>query len=1155
VLLTGFAAAALFGCWRAEAQLVNGNQWPHPRLNVLAPTGGKAGTTFEVTFNGTDTELPESLWFSHAGIKGTPIIPPPPPVDPKAKPDPKAKKPEPPPVTKFNVSIDKAVPPGFYEVRFINKVGISNPRVFVVGELKEVMEKEPNNDVEQAQRVEIGSTINGVINPATDVDYTVFAGKKGQRVLISCLAASIDSKLNPELTVFGPVPRVPLGVAVEPFKEKDKVKGLKVTQVAPGSPAQQAGVQAGDVVYKLNGKDVADDKQFLQDVGALLSGEKLNLQVLRNGKDAGLTAVVNESLGHGRQIAAARPPLGQDGVVDLTLPADGDYLVRLSQFTYTNGGPDYYYRLSIAAGPWIESLFPPMIEPGKAAQVTVHGFNLPGGKIDPTATINDRPLEKLTVNVTAPADPAGLDKLRFSGMVPPLTATLDGFEYRLGASNPRLITYARYPVIIENDDNDTPEKAQAIPVPCEVAGRVDKKRDRDWYAFTAKKGDVLMIELQSERLGAPTDMYFKLVNMTGKAPQDIVFQDDAPESMSFYLFTATSDPAPYRFAVQADGKYCVMVGSHLADNQADPRHVYRLRIGPEKPDFRIIAMPPDEHRPEALTVGQGGHEYYLVHAQRFDGFKGDITLAVEGLPPGVTAAPQVLNGNMKSTHLVLTAADGAAPFIGTVKVIGTAVINGQKVVHEARPMTITWGIPPQQNIRTVTRLDQALILAVREKAPGKLQSTPDKFVVSVGDKLNIPMKLTRASAEFKGNFQVTPSQPPDLPPGVAFAPLTFAPGKDDVPVALTVGPNTPPGKYNFVFRGFAPISPKEKGKPVNTILPSNPIEVIVLPKQVANLSVANPNLTVEVGGEVALDVRVQRLFDYADAFKVELVLPPNVKGVTMPNITIGPGANEAKLTLKIPQGTPPTNLQNLTLKAVAVVNGNVNLTHETKINVNVVLPKQVANLSVANPNLTVEVGGEVALDVRVQRLLNYADAFKLELVLPPNVKGVTLQNITIGPGANEGKLTLKVPQGTPPTNLQNLTLKAVAVVNGNVNLTHETKVNVNVVLPKQVANLTVANPNVTVKVGGEATLDVRVQRLLAYADAFKVELVLPPNVKGVTAQNITIGPGANEAKLTMKVSPDTPPANLQNLTLKAVAVVNGNVNLTHETKVNVNIVK
>jgi hypothetical protein len=938
VALVLFALAASLWAWRADAQLINGNQWPRPRLNSLMPCGGKAGTTVEVTFAGSDTEQPEALWFSHAGIKGTPIIPPLPPPDPKAKPDPN-KKPEPPPVTKFSVTIDKAVPPGFYDVRFVNKHGISNPRVFVVGDLIEVMEKEPNNDVEQAQRVEIGTTISGFINPATDVDYTIFAGKKGQRVLISCLTASVDSKLTPELTVLGPVPRVPLGVAVEPVMDKDKVKGLRIREVAPGSAALKAGMKPGDVVTKLNGKDVTDAKEFLQGVGAMVSGEKLNLQVARNGKEEAVTATADESLGHGRELAAARPPLGQDAVIDLTLPADGEYLLRLVQFTYTAGGPDYFYRLNISAAPWIESVFPPMIEPGKAAAITLHGFNLPGGKADPTALIHDRPLEKLTVNVTGPADPAGLDKLRFSGLVTPTAALIDGFEYRLpgsgGGSNPKLIAFARYPVVIENDDNDTPDKAQAIPVPCEVAGRVDKKRDRDWYVFTAKKGEVLMIELQSERLGAPTDMYFKLVNPNGKTPQDITLQDDTPETLGLQLFTASSDPPPFRFVAPTDGKYQVMVASHLADNQADPRHVYRLRIGLEKADFRLFAMPADDHRPDACVLGQGGHEYYSVYAQRYDGFKGEISLSVEGLPAGVTCPPQVLAGNMKFTHLALAAADNAPPFTGTVKVVGTAVIGGQKVVHEARPATITWPIPVQQNIRTVTRLDQNLLLAVRDKIPGKLTATSDKVVVSMGDKVNIPLKLARVSPEFKAQFQVTPV-PPEMPPGMTFAPLNFAQGKDEQPVVLTAGPNTPPGTYNLVFRGFAPISKDPKAKPVNVILPSNPVQVIVLPKQVANLSVDNPNLTVKPGADAVLTVKVQRLFDYADAFKVELVMPPNAKSLSADNITIAPGAAEAKLTIRVAKDAAPMNVQGLTVRAVAVVNGNVNLTHETKINVNIV---------------------------------------------------------------------------------------------------------------------------------------------------------------------------------------------------------------------------
>src|SRR5438552_1207696 len=107
-----------------------------------------------------------------------------------------------PPITKLKVTIAADAPIGNHDVRLVSKYGLSNPRVFVVGDQTEVAEKEPNNDVTEAQRVELNTTINGAIAAPTDVDYFVFAGKKGQRVVVSCLASSLDSRLLPEIELY-----------------------------------------------------------------------------------------------------------------------------------------------------------------------------------------------------------------------------------------------------------------------------------------------------------------------------------------------------------------------------------------------------------------------------------------------------------------------------------------------------------------------------------------------------------------------------------------------------------------------------------------------------------------------------------------------------------------------------------------------------------------------------------------------------------------------------------------------------------------------------------------------------------------------------------------------------------------------------------------
>src|SRR6266436_9335251 len=106
VLIWAFLACAETTC----GQPPGGNNLPNPRLLTLTPCGAKAGTTVEVTFSGTDLEEPQTLLFSHPGIKAEPIIPPPPPAskpDPKKpapKPDPKQPASKPAPIAKFKVT-------------------------------------------------------------------------------------------------------------------------------------------------------------------------------------------------------------------------------------------------------------------------------------------------------------------------------------------------------------------------------------------------------------------------------------------------------------------------------------------------------------------------------------------------------------------------------------------------------------------------------------------------------------------------------------------------------------------------------------------------------------------------------------------------------------------------------------------------------------------------------------------------------------------------------------------------------------------------------------------------------------------------------------------------------------------------------------------
>jgi hypothetical protein len=443
----------------------------------------------------------------------------------------------------------------------------------------------------------------------------------------------------------------------------------------------------------------------------------------------------------------------------------------------------------------------------------------------------------------------------------------------------------------------------------------------------------------SHRLGATTDMRFVLRNPAAKA--DIVDSDDNPDMLNPKFFTRTDDPPVYRFVVPADGKYQLMVTCTHGDTLFGPRQLYRVRITPDQPDFRLAVMPPDDYQHDSARLFQGANQYYTVFAWRNDGFNGPITLTAEGLPKGVTCPPQILSGGMRSAALVLSAAPDAPLFDGEIKVKGTANVKGLAVVREARPASITWPVPPQQNIPTLTRLDRGLALAVRDKPPFTVAATLDKPTLVQGDKANLNVKLARAWPDFKQPLALTLVEP--LPNIVVNnnQPFTLNPGKDDGAMPVVVNANVEPGVYNVVLRGVTQIpfnkDPKNAQKPpINVVLPSAPVTLTVLPKQVGTLALATPNPMVKAGAATEVVVKVARMYEFAGEFKVELVPPANAKGVSAELVTVAAGKDEAKLVLKAAPDAAPGPRADLVVRAVAMVNGNVPTTHELKFAVNVV---------------------------------------------------------------------------------------------------------------------------------------------------------------------------------------------------------------------------
>lgn len=816
---------------------------PQAQLQTLFPPGGKAGTTFEVQFTGTDLEDLSGLTFSHPGIKAEPIKDSPPKVDPKKQ----DKNPPPvPKVIKFKVTINPDVPLGLHDGRLISKWGISNPRAFHVCDMPEVNEKEPNNDLPEGQKIELNTVVNGIIAAPTDVDYYTIKCKKGQRILACCLASSIDSRCNPLVEIF----------------------------------------------------DAA---------GRILSSNK--------NYDS------NDALG------------------DFTCPEDGEYYLRLSQFTYNAGSGEYFYRLLIGAFPWIDAVFPNSFQPGQSVPSVIYGRNLPGGTADSTVSLDGTPGEKLTVNIQGmPALPMG----KFTSRLPPSLIWVQGFEHRVknpaGTSNAVLLSQSDAPVLLEKDDNDAHAKAQKIPFPSTVCGMMNKRNDRDWYSFSGKKGQKVSVRVFAETLGSQADIFLRVVGKDGKST--VTELDDHLDPQNVRLSTNTTDPNEYIWDIQEDADYFLVVASRQAANLFGPRHHYQLRLTPAQENFTLVSMPPANFRPDTLEIPKGGANYLTLFAFREAGMKSEIALKVEGLPGGVKAEPMVLHSTLKQGTFVIRAEETAPEAVFYPRVVGTAQINGKTITREAIPISLTWPVQPNNNILAITRLERGVPAHIQDKAKFNLQASIDKAKIVVGDKGTIKVLVVRKDPEMKNPIQI---QPMDMPANFVNnnQVITIAANANEGTVPVTVPANFPPGVYWIVLRGQTNIpynkDPMAKQKnPVNVVAVTSPVKLTVLPKTLAEFTVANTGVQIKAGQEGILDLRVKRLHDHAGPLRIEPTIPPAMKGLTIEAADSPLGSEISKLKVKVAADAMPGPRNDIILKLKGKYLNEDEIVQELKVNVNVV---------------------------------------------------------------------------------------------------------------------------------------------------------------------------------------------------------------------------
>src|SRR5262249_31299979 len=99
------------------------------------------------------------------------------------------------------LTLDTNAEPGKRYWRVSGAWGGTRLRPFLIGDLPEFVETEPNSRPELAERVTLPVVINGQIAGERDQDYFVFSASEGDVVVCDVMAARIGSPLEPVVAI------------------------------------------------------------------------------------------------------------------------------------------------------------------------------------------------------------------------------------------------------------------------------------------------------------------------------------------------------------------------------------------------------------------------------------------------------------------------------------------------------------------------------------------------------------------------------------------------------------------------------------------------------------------------------------------------------------------------------------------------------------------------------------------------------------------------------------------------------------------------------------------------------------------------------------------------------------------------------------------
>lgn len=715
LLLIGLLSASAALAQKAEDS-PSGTRITPPTISVVSPQGFARGLTAEINIEGFNLANASAIYFSEKGVKGTIVrikeLPDLPDIRLGSNGGISSIDLGPlPPRNQVTVELDisSSVPIGPVSFRLLTPLGTSPVGTFLVEPFYgEVADAEPNDAIDNAVEVNLPAILVGTISRNGDVDNYKLTVKAGQQVVFENGAVLLGSSLQPRIKILREDQSLVAEFgqdgmdSVRMFAHKFDKAGVYYLQVTDFQGSGRGGhtyrIKAGDLPLVTNVYPLGMPRGKKVDVkldGYGVSEAKLSVEGKPSERDS-FAVMLRPELKNGLSFNEVRLELGD-------LPE---------------------LEASAATG----SLKWPVTINGKLKKAATYRFAAKKGEdviLEVFGKRGGSDLDSFLEVVDAAGKPIERGVLRPVWETSTVLRDHDSAQRGIRLQSWNAIKVGDY-VLMGS------ELMRVTSMP---------RTPDDDMIFESFNGQRLAyMDTTAEAHAIDSPVYKVQIHPAGKQ-----FTPNGLPLMRLYYRNDDGGPGYSKdsllhFTAPAEGEYQVRltdVRGELKDAQP-----YRLTIRRPEPDFRIRMLMRNPNVPPGSAIPFG------VSAFRTDGFDGPITVTVEGLPKGVTAAPAVIPPGQVNTVVMLK-----------------SEANLEGVGRQAWPLRVVGrasGLGGKQLVRVANEDDNLKLLSFMPK-PDVVVSAITKVVeLEPGGTAEVNLSVLRQNG-FKGRIPVNVM---NLPPSV-----------------------------------------------------------------------------------------------------------------------------------------------------------------------------------------------------------------------------------------------------------------------------------------------------------------------------------------------------------------------------------------------------